>query len=281
LIADVECLPLRQGFGTDIMMSDWLMLVDSIDRITRADPGILGIVVMHGTATIEETAYFLNLCLHTEATVVVSGSLRPPTGYSSDASLNLLHSVRVACSSAARDRGVLVVLDQTIHAARDVRKVGKYRLDSFASPGWGPLGYVDHDKVVLLRTPLSLHYPHAEFDVHAASELQRVDISYSYIGSDGTAIDAFVAVGAKAIVSASFAPGGETPGDIEAISRALEAGVHVVRSSRTAEGRVLPRLGDLMIAAGDLIPAKARILIMLGLSVTDDRNVLQEMFDRY
>ena len=280
---DIVCVPLRHdGLGVDVTGADWMALRQAIEDIADADDSVAGFVVLHGTATIEETAYFLNLTLKTRTPVVVTGSLRPPSSYSSDAVMNLIHSVRVARASEVYGQGVLVVMDQTIHAARDVTKMSKYYLDAFTSPNAGPIGHIDHDRVVLhRRTPLHPSCIDTEFTVNSATTLPRVDITFSYAGSDGTAITAYVEAGARAIVNASFAPGGETPGERRAIANALAAGVHTIRSSRAPVGRIIPRNSDEMIFANDLAPAKARILAMLGLTVTSDRTCLQRMFDTY
>ena len=242
-------------------------------------------MITHGTATLEETAYFLNLTLKVDATVVLVGSQRPATGLSSDAALNLLNAVRVAGSPDARGLGVLVLLNDEIQAAREVTKTSTLRLETFRSPDVGMLGYADPDgRVAIYRRPVRCHAPATEFDVRGRAELPRVDIAASYAGADGAAIRAFVAAGARAIVSASLAPGVTTPAESEALLEARRRGVLVVLSSRAGSGRVLPRTvlrEQGFVVADNLNPQKARVLAMLALTRTDEVIEVQRMFDEY
>src|SRR2546425_9165488 len=152
-----------------------------------------------------------------DATVVLVGSQRPATGLRPDAGLNLVNAVRVAGAPEARGLGVLVLLNDEVQAARDVMKTSTLRLETFRSPDLGMLGYADPDgRVAIYRRPTRRHAPEAEFDVRGRNDLPRVDIAASYAGADGTAILAFVAAGARAIVSASLAPGVTTPAQTEA-----------------------------------------------------------------
>ena len=265
--------------------ADWLALHAVVhDAVSREAP-LDGLVITHGTATLEETAYFLNLTLKVDATVVLVGSQRPATGLSSDAALNLLNAVRVAGAPEARGLGVLVLLNDEIQAAREVTKTSTLRLETFRSPDVGMLGYADPDgRVAIYRKPVRRHTLSTEFDVRGRADLPRVDIAASYAGADGTAIGAFVASGARAIVSASLAPGVTTPAETEALLEARRRGVLVVFSSRAGSGRVLPRtvLREQGFAVADnLNPQKARVLAMLALTRTDDVREVQRMFDEY
>src|SRR5215510_1619874 len=191
----------------------------------RAD----GVVLTHGTATLEETAYFLNLVLKTDVPVVVVGSQRPANMISSDAAMNLLGAVRTAGSRDARGLGVLVLLNDEIQAAREVTKASTARLETFRSPDLGMLGYADADGcVAIYRRPARRHTPDTEFDVRGRRDLPRVDIAYSYAGADGAAIEAFVAAGARGIVTASLAPGANTTAELEALRAARARGVLIV-----------------------------------------------------
>ena len=254
------------------------------DAIGREAP-LDGVVITHGTATLEETAYFLNLTLKVDATVVLVGSQRPATGLSSDAGLNLLNAVRVAGAPEARGLGVLVLLNDEIQTARDVTKTSTLRLETFRSPDLGMLGYADPDgRVAIYRRPSRRHAPDTEFDVRGRTELPRVDIAASYAGADGAAIRAFVAAGARAIVSASLPPGVTTPAETEALLEARRRGVAIVLSSRAGSGRVLPRTllrQQGFVVADNLTPQKARVLAMLALARTDDASEIQRMFDEY
>jgi len=271
--------------STEIGPADWLKLVALLHETVAADPSIAGAVVTHGTATLEETAYFLNLTLKVDATVVVVGAQRPATGLSSDAALNLVNAVRVAAAPEARGLGVLVLLNDEVQAARDVTKSSTLRLETFRSPDLGMLGYADPDgRVAIYRRPVRRHAPDTEFDVRGRADLPRVDIALSYAGADGAAIQAFVAAGARAIVSAALAPGVTTPAETEALLEARRRGVLIVVSSRAGSGRVLPRtlLRERgFVVADNLNPQKARVLAMLALTRTDDPVDVQRLFDVY
>lgn len=283
--ADIVPVRFRAVGSTAIGPADWLALDAAVHEAVRREAPLDGLVITHGTATLEETAYFLNLTLKVEVPVVVVGAQRPATGLSSDAALNLLNAVRVAGAPEARGLGVLVLLNDEIQAARDVSKTSTLRLETFRSPDLGMLGYADPDgRVAIYRRPARRHAPDTELDVRGRTELPRVDIALSYAGADGAAIRAFVTAGARAIVSASLPPGVTTPAETEALLEARRRGVVVVLSSRAGSGRVLPR--SLLrergfVVADNLTPQKARVLAMLVLTRTEDVGEIQRMYDEY
>ena len=283
--AEVVPLRFRSVASPAITPADWLALDAAVHDAVACEASLDGVVITHGTATLEETAYFLNLTLKVDPTVVLVGSQRPATGLSSDAGLNLLNAVRVAGAPAARDLGVLVLLNDEVQAAREVTKASTLRLETFRSPDLGMLGYADPDgRIAIYRRPTRRHAPATEFDVRGRTELPRVDIAYSYAGADGAAIQAFVAAGARAIVSASLPPGVTTPAEADALREARRHGVLVVLSSRAGSGRVLPRTTlreQGFVVADNLNPQKARVLAMLALTRTDDVAEVQRMFDEY
>ena len=283
--AEIIPIPFRSVGSTAIGPTEWLALTDVVhDAIGNTAP-LDGVAITHGTATLEETAYFLHLALKIDAAVVVVGAQRPASGLSSDAGLNLLNAVRVAGSREARGLGVLVLLNDEIQSARDVTKSSTLRLEAFRSHDLGMLGYADPDgRVAIYRRPARRHAPDTEFDVRGRTELPRVDIAASYAGADGTAIRAFVAAGARAVVSASLPPGVVTPAETEALLEARKQGVLVVMSSRAGSGRVLPRTvlrRQGLVVADNLTPQKARVLAMLALTRTSDPDEVQRMFDAY
>lgn len=282
--ADIVPIRFRALRSTAITPQDWLELNELIHRVAesmRYD----GIVITHGTGSLEETAYFLNLTVKLEITVVLVGAQRPANALSGDGPLNLVNAVRVAAAPSARGLGVLVVLNDEIQAAREVTKASTYRLETFRSHDLGMLGYADADgAVAIYRAPKRRHAPNTEFDTRGLRDLPRVDIAYSYPGADGTVIDALVAAGARAIVSAGQAAGQMTPQEMAAVARARGKGVVVVQSNRTGSGRVTERASlakNGVIAADNLSPNKARVLAMLALSVTDDPSQLQRLFSEY
>jgi L-asparaginase len=284
LVADPITLTFRQVGSTEIGPNEWLELRALMHRIARDDPAIAGFVIPHGTATLEETAFFLNLTLAVAQPVVLVGAQRPASALGSDAGMNLVNALRVAGSMEARGKGVLVVLNDEIHAARDVVKTSTYRLQTFRSLDFGALGHVDGDGAHFYRSPSRTHMPDTQFAASDLGALPRVDIVYSYAGADGALVDAAVAASARGIISAGFAPGSPTPEQRAAFERAAKSGVVVVQCSRAASGRVAPRrrLRESGIVAGeDLSPQKARILLMLALSTTSDIGVIQQAFQTY
>jgi L-asparaginase len=283
LVAKVVPLTFRQVGSTDIGPKDWAEIRALIHRIAGEQPTVAGFVIPHGTATLEETAFFLNLTLASEQPVVLVGAQRPASALGTDAGMNLVNALRVAGSPEARGKGVLVVLNDEIHAARDVVKTSTYRLQTFRSADFGALGHIDGDGVRFYRAPLGAHMPDTAFAGLELAPLPRVDIIYSYAGADGALVDAAVSAGARGLVSAGFAPGSPTPDQRAAFERAAKAGVVVVQCSR-ATGRVAPRrrLRDSGIVAGeDFSPQKARILLMLVLSTTSDVAEIQRAFQTY
>ena len=284
LVADPAVTTFRQVGSTEIGPSEWVELRALIHRIARDDPAVAGFVIPHGTATLEETAFFLNLTLAVAQPVVLVGAQRPASALGTDAGMNLVNALRVAGSREARGKGVLAVLNDEIHTARDVVKTSTYRLQTFRSFDFGALGHVDGDGVHFYRSPSRPHMPDTQFAALDFGPLPRVDIVYSYAGADGALVDAAVAGGARGIVSAGFAPGSPTPQQRTAFERAAKSGIVVVQCSRAASGRVAPRrrLRESGIVAGeDLSPQKARILLMLMLITTSDIGAIQSSFQTY
>jgi len=266
-VADIVQAPFRQVHSTAIGQADWPDLARHIEGVLAADGDIEGVVVTHGTATLEETAYYLNLVLKTDKTVVLVGAQRPPTGLSTDAYLNLVNGARVAAAPAARGMGVLVCLNDEIHAARDVTKTSTMRLQTFRSPDFGLLGHADGDRIAIYRRPVRVHAPNTPFDAGAA--LPRVDMAISYAGSDGGQIRALLDLSPAGIVVAGFAPGFVTPGEKDALADAAAAGIAVVQATRALSGRVIEIEGFRppgVVVADNLPAQKARVLLMTALA---------------
>ncbi len=282
--ADVIPIPYKAVPSPAIGPADWKRLVHAMDQAVADHPDLAGIVILHGTATLEETAYALNLLSKVDVPVVVVGAQRPASALSTDAGMNLANAIRVAADPRARGMGVLVVLNDEIQAAREVTKTSTYRLQTFQSPDFGILGQADGDSVNFYRRPGRRCAPETEFDIREIEMLPRVDIAYAYAGADGTAVRAFVAAGAKGIVSAAFAPGYNSPDEFKALREAAEAGIVVVQSSRAGSGRVFSldqsrKAG--ILGADNLNPQKARILLACALSRTTDRDEIARMFATY
>ena len=282
--ADVTPVRFRAVPSPNIAFPEWQELVRICDRLVAEDPGLAGIVIGHGTATLEETAYALQLTLKVAVPVVLVGSQRPAQALSTDAGLNLANAIRVAASPEARGMGVLTLLNDEIMAARDVTKTSTFRMQTFRTADFGALGHADGDAIAFYRRPLRRGAPDTEFDIRGLDALPRVDISYSYAGSDGTAVRAFLAAGAQGIVSAGFAPGFAGPGDMEPLVQAVKDGVIVVQATRAGSGRTFQgtRLREMgFLIADNLTPQKARILLAMALTVTRDPTEITRIFREY
>lgn len=283
-IADIIPVRFRAVPSPSIAFPDWKAIVLAAERVVAEHPDLAGIVVLHGTATLEETAYALNLTAKVAVPLVVVGSQRPASALSSDAGLNFLSAVRVAASQEARDMGVLVCLNDEVQAAREVTKTSTARLQTFRTPDFGILGQVDCDAVTFYRRPLRCSAPDTEFDIRALDALPRVDIAYSYAGEDGAAVRAFVQAGARGIVVAAFPGGILSPLQTQACSEAVAAGVTVVLSTRAGSGRAMVNSALRaagFIAADNLNPQKARILLALSLTNTHEPEQIARNFAIY
>ena len=276
-IADLSGEDVLQVGSPSIGPAEWLQLLRRIES-TRAD----GIVITHGTATLEETAYFLHLTVKSERPVVITGAMRPPSAVGTDADLNLLDAIRLAAAPEAAARGVLTILNNEIQSARDVTKSNAFRVDTFESRDFGVLGYVDSDaRVLFYRSVTRPHTTKTPFDVRGRNDLPRVDIVYSYAGADGVLVDALLASRPAGIVLVGFGGGSYPSAFLDAGKRAVKAGIPVVLATRSWNGRVVitpKKDADGFIVCDDLMPQKARILLMLALTVTRERGAIQNMF---
>lgn len=284
-IARIEAEDLISVGSTAIGGPEWLRLSNRINRIFSEEPDVAGIVVTHGTATLEETAYFLHLSVKSAKPVVVTGAMRPPTSLGTDADLNLLEAVRVAACPEASGKGVLTVLNSEIHCGRDVTKSNTFRVETFRPNELGFLGYADSDgQVVFYRTPVRKHTVDTPFDVSQLSAVPRVDIVYSYAGADGLLVDAVRQNGSDGMVLAGFGGGTFPPAVIDAAATAVREGMPVVLASRSTAGRVVTtplKQQQGFMVSDNLPPQKARVLLMLALTVTTDCSEIQQMFYEY
>lgn len=284
-IAALQAEDAIQVGSTAIGPTEWLQLAQRINQLFAEDAALSGVVVTHGTATLEETAYFLHLTVKSDRPVVVTGAMRPPTAMGTDADLNLLDAIRLAACPEAAGRGVLTVLNNEIQSARDVTKANAFRVETFTSRELGFLGYVDSDgQVVFYRGVTRRHTTAAPFDVSDRQALPRVDIVYAYGGADGVLVEAARQHGSEGLVLVGFGGGSYPTAFLDAGRRAVQAGIPVVLATRATAGRVImtPRKHeDGFIVADDLLPQKARILLMLALTITRDRQTIQELFYQY
>ena len=286
--------------SSELTLDQWLALARRLNEIFATDAGIGGLVVTSGTDTLEELAYFLNLTVRSEKPVVVVGSMRSPSALGYEGAANLLEGFRVAASEDARGKGVLVVLNDEINAAREVTKTDALRLGTFQTRGYGVLGVIDADRAVFYRNVVKRHTAKSEFDVRSVTRLPRVDVLMVYQGADGDLIKAAADAGARGIVMAAAGAGATSGTQQAGITYALKKGVLVVTTTRAGSGRIAPRRGPdaaqparsvtdpltaferaRRIAGEDLSPVKARVLLMLALTRTTDPAEIQRMFLEY
>jgi glutamin-(asparagin-)ase len=245
-----------------------------------------GIVVTHGTDTLEETAYFLNLVVRSDKPIVVVGSMRPGTAMSADGMLNLFNAVSVAASRDARGKGVLVAMNDELNSGRDVSKMINIRTEAFKSP-WGPLGMVVEGKNYWFRLPAKRHTVNSEFDIEKIGSLPLVEIAYGQGNANDTAYRAFADKGAKAIIHAGTGNGSVSNRVVPALRELRGKGVQIIRSSHVNAGGFVVRNAEQpddqydWVVAHDLNPQKARILAAVALTQTSDSKELQRIFWEY
>ena len=263
----------------------WLTLAKRINELGK-DEKVDGIVITHGTDTMEETAFFLNLVVKTDKPVVLTGSMRPSTALSADGPLNIFNAVAVAADPDAKGRGVLVVANDSIHGGRAIIKSSTTHVETFISPQRGLIGIVQYGKTLYFRGPYAGHTTRSEFSVEGVDALPRVDIIYIYEDVTGDLIEAAVKAGAKGIVTAGVGNGNMTDSALEALALAAAKGVVCVRGSRVPTGFVGRNVeidDDTigLVAAYEHNPQKARILLRLALLKTTDPEEIQSYFARY
>ena len=272
--------------GSQDMSFDILLkLAKRINELARR-PDVDGIVITHGTDTMEESAYFLNLTVKTDKPVVMVGSMRPATAVSADGPLNLYNAVAVAADPLAKGRGVLVVMNDQIHAAHSLTKISTTAVDTFMSPIRGVVGVSSYGKNEYFNTPAWPHTMASEFDVNNVSTLPRVDIILAYADMSPSLIDGSVAGGAKGIVIAGVGNGNMNAAALDAAEKAADKGVTVVRSSRVPTG-IVGRNVEVnddergFVASYELNPQKSRILLSLALLKPRTAPELQRLFETY
>jgi L-asparaginase len=255
----------------DMSVKVWLDLANRINELLAGDD-VDGIVITHGTDTQEETAYFLTLAVKSDKPVVLTGSMRPSTALSADGPLNMYNAVAVAANPQSKGYGVMVVMNDEIHSAHDVRKM-------ISTP-------VLFGDIIWFHKPHGLHTTNSEFTVDGIKSLPRVDIVYTCADVSTDLIDIMVKAGAKGIVIAGVGDGNMNAGTLEAAKRATDKGIPVVRATRVPTGAVLIK-GEIVdkdygtVSSDELNPQKARILLMLALQKERSREELQELFIQY
>jgi L-asparaginase len=282
-LARLRVIPLVNIDSRDMTPELWLRLAPLVNE-TLADPEVTGVVVTHGTDTMEDTAYVLELTVASDKPAVLTGAQRDTSSPDADGPRNLLNAVRQAVDPEARGRGVTVTFDSEIYYARPVTKCHTSHVNAFSAGHYGQAGEVDDERVTWFNRPeRRVRFP-------IPDQLPKVDLVYAYPGADGRLIDAAVTNGAEGIVVCGYGIGNVNLPVFNAIERARAKGVAVVLTTRVAEGRVYPVYGgegggssmkDLGVVFGeDLLPWKARILLMLSLTVADDPAEIQDYFER-
>lgn len=284
-MVQLETYNLDKISSTQINADHWYFLKKKIDEFIHLK-NFDGVVISHGTNTLEETAYYLQLTMNTNIPIVLVGAQRPFNALGSDAQLNVFNAIRVAIDDASLGKGVLVAMNDYIHSAREVTKINTYRLDTFKSNPIGVLGTIDVDSSInYYRESTKLHTLISDLKDIEYKELASIEIVYSYAGATGDVIDFITDSGKyKGIVIAGTGAGRFSKLEEEALLRAREKGLYVVRSSRCIEGRVVeidPFKHLDAIVADDLTPQKARILLMLALQKYKKVSEIQDVFNTH
>lgn len=284
-IADVQGEQVVKIGSQDMNDEVWLKLAKRVNELL-ARPDVDGIVITHGTDTMEETAYFLDLTVKSDKPVVLVGAMRPSTAMSADGPMNLYNAVVTASDPASKGRGVLVAMNDTVLDARDVTKTNTTGVQTFAAPNYGPLGYIHNGKIDYQRTPGHLHTSKTPFDVSKLDKLPQVGIVYSYANASELPAKALVDAGFDGIVSAGVGNGNLYHTLFDTLAKASEKGVRVVRSARVPTGSTTldAEVDDAkygFVAAETLNPQKARVLLMLSLTKTKDPKQIQQYFQAY
>jgi L-asparaginase len=284
-LANIKGEQISNVGSQDMTMDIMLTLAKGINALL-AQKEVDGIVITHGTDTMEETAFFLNLVVKSEKPVVMVGSMRPSTAVSADGPLNLFDAVGVAVDHNSAGRGVLVVMNDWIHGAHSLTKTSTTAIQTFMSPLRGLVGVSTYGKNDFYNSPRWKHTTASEFDISNVTKLPRMDILYAYADMAPDLIDASVANGAKGIVVAGVGNGNMNKASIEAAARAAKKGVVIVRSSRVVTGTVGRNVevnhDDLnFVASDELNPRKARILLMMALLKPRTTVEIQNLFHSY
>jgi L-asparaginase len=268
-------------------MSDaiWLKLAKRLNELAKS-LDVDGIVITHGTDTLEETAYFLNLTVKTRKPVVLTGSMRPSNALSADGPLNIYNAVAIAGDPEAAGRGVLIAMNDQIHSAHDITKTNTSSVETFMSPYRGLIGSSTYGLNQFYRGPFKKDTTESEFGVDGVTSLPRVDILYIYEDMPGDLVDAAVGFGAQGIVIAGVGNGNMPKAVMNALSQAAHKGVVVVRASRVPTGFVGRNVevdDDKLnfVASEELNPAKARVLLRLALMKTKEPQDIQKFFNVY
>lgn len=284
-IANVTDEQLSQIDSCDMTSEIWLLLAARVNEMLASNE-VDGIVITHGTDTLEETAYFLNLVIHSHKPVVLVGAMRPVTAMSADGPMNLYNAITLAASEKAIDKGVLVALNDTVNCSREVTKTNTMLQDSFQAPDLGYLGYIQGGIPYFYRLPARKHTMGSQFDTIGMADLPKVEIIYGYVNSSPVLAEAAVQAGAKGIIYAGLGNGNMSEQIKRVLANLAQQGIVIVRSTRVSSG-IVTRNGAVdddhynFVVSDTLSPQKARILLMLALTKTNNPAEIQAMFWEY
>ena len=284
-VATVRGEQLFQIASQNMTNDHWLKLARRVNELLQ-QADVDGIVITHGTDTLEETAYFLNLVTKSTKPVVIVGAMRPSTALSADGPINLYNACLLAASRDAVGKGVLVCLNDQINAARDVTKTNTSTADTFKSPELGCLGYIEGNRVAFYRLPARKHTANSEFDLDGVDKLPVVEIAYGFANVSRTTVDALAASGVDGIVYAGVGDGNPSELTEQALADARAKGILIVRSARVGNG-IVARNNEVdddkrdFIVSDTLNPQKARILLTVALTKTRDAKEIQRIFYEY
>jgi L-asparaginase len=262
-----------------------LKLAKRINEIL-AKSDVDGIVITHGTDTLEETAYFLHLTIKSKKPVIIVGSMRSSTSISADGPLNLYNAVGVCADKNSKAKGVLVVLNDEIYSARDVTKIHTSNVDAFKAANFGAIGNVNYGKAMFYYEPLRLHSFKSAFNINKINDLPKVEIIYVYSNHDSSIVDYLTQNKVSGIVIAGVGDGNFNDETLKKLSTASKNGIIIARSSRVGNGFIIPNseINDdknFFVSADNLNPQKARILLMLSLTKTKNYQQIQDYFWSY
>jgi L-asparaginase len=285
-VANIKAEQIVSVGSYDMTIEIWIKLARRINEIFTKNEAD-GVVITHGTDTQEETAYFLNLTIKWNKPVVITGAMRPATAISADGPKNLYDAIIVASDAQSQGKGVMVCFNETLYDGKNVVKVNTTNVNAFASPNTGPIGQVYDGRVVYYSESLNKKSNNTPFDVSKLDTLPKVEVAYMYVDASASAIYAFINDRVDGLIIAGSGDGSFNKSVLRAVDTAVKREIIVVRSSRVASGRVTQfnqvfdddKLGT--IASDDLNPQKARILLMLALTITKDKDKIQKMFLEY
>ena len=283
-LVDVQGEQIANVTSSNVTIEIWMTLLKRINEIfTRNEAD--GIVITHGTDTQEETAYFLSLTIRSEKPVVLTGSMRPSSAISADGPKNLYDAILVAAAPQSKGKGVIQSFNEMIYDAKNVTKINTINVNAFSAPNSGPIGKVYDGQVKYYNQPIDANNQKPFFDISKITQLPKVEIVYMYVDASATPLNALINDKVDGIVVAGAGNGNYSKSFEAAVENAKQKGVAIVRSSRVVSGNITIATTDEFndvkmntVAAFDHNPQKARILLMLALTVTKNREKLQEIF---